>query len=323
MAGAIAVAGGLGSLACAYETPDRIGELMSEARARSNGGLLALNLFVDEPPPTPSAASLQRAHDRLRSYRDELGIPHPETPPLPPFRLAQQIDAVIAARPDVFSFIFGIPDAATLARFRAAGIATLGTATTVPEAIALERAGIDAVVAQGSESGAHRGSWLLPVHESLVGTLALVPQIVDAVRIPVIAAGGIADARGVNAVLALGARAAMLGTALLLSDESAVSRSHRAALQSLAAHGTVLTNVFSGRYARGIANRFVNEISDPHDIAPFPYQNAITRDVRSAAAAQDRPEFQSLWTGQGIALARSESTSEILTNILGQLKHES
>ena len=312
---AVANAGGFGILPCAYSTPDEIRAQIAAVR-NATARPFGVNLFVETPPYAADAAQLQRAHARLEVYRDELGLTHPATPTPPPDRYAAQLEAILAARPAVFSFTFGIPDARVLERLRAADIFTIGTATTVDEAIALERAGVDALFAQGSEAGAHRGTFLAPVEESLIGTLALVPQVVDAVRLPVIAAGGIGDGRAVAAVLALGAQAAAIGTSFLLADESTISPAHRAALQSAAVRTTVLTRAFSGRTARGLPNRVTREANGSGDIAPYPFQNAMTRDIRTAAAAQGRAEFLSLWAGQAASLARAKPAAEIVADCM-------
>jgi nitronate monooxygenase len=312
---AVSNARGFGILPCAYLTPEQIEAQIAAVRA-ATGRPFGVNLFVEHPPYAADEAQLRHAHDRLRAYRAELGIPHPPSPAQPPDRYAAQLDAILAARPAVFTFTFGIPDAAVLGRFRGAGIFTIGTATTVDEAIALENAGADGVFAQGYEAGAHRGTFLAPVEESLVGTLALVPQVVDAVRIPVFAAGGIGDGRGVAAVLALGAQAAAIGTSFLLATESTASRAYREALLAESSRRTVLTRAFSGRAARGIRNRFIDEIAEPDDLAPYPFQNAITRDVRNAAADQGRAEFLSLWAGQAARLARAKPAAEIVADLM-------
>ena len=312
---AVANARGFGILPCAYSTPEQI-EAQVAAVRQATTRPFGVNLFVETPPYAADAAHLQRAHERLRTYRDELGIPHPAAPTPPPERYEAQLDAIFAARPAVFTFTFGIPHARVLERLRADGVFTIGTATTVDEAIALERAGVDALFAQGSEAGAHRGTFLAPVEESLIGTLALVPQIVDAVRLPVIAAGGIGDGRALAAVLALGAQAAAIGTSFLLANESTISPAHRAALRTAAARTTVLTRAFSGRTARGLPNRFIREALDPAGIAPYPYQNAMTRDIRTAAAAQGRAEFLSLWAGQAASLAREKPAAEIIADCM-------
>jgi nitronate monooxygenase len=316
---AVGNAGGFGILPCAYLTAEQIAA-QTAALGEKTSRPFGVNVFVEHPPYEADAAVLAHAHERLRPYREELGIPHPERPAVPPDRYQAQIEAILRARPAVFTFTFGIPDAQTLRRFRDAGIFTIGTATTVDEALALKAAGVDGVFAQGSEAGAHRGTFLAPVEASLVGTLALVPQVVDATGLPVIAAGGIGDGRGVAAALALGAEAAALGTSFLLADESGVAPAYRAMLASESARGTVLTRAFSGRTARGIANRIVTDLADPNDIAPYPFQNAMTRDIRTAAAEQGRAEFLSLWAGQAARLAKAKPAAEIVVDLMREAR---
>jgi nitronate monooxygenase len=316
---AVSNAGGFGILPCAYLTAEQIDAqtaALREATARPFG----LNLFVENPPYEADAAVLAHAHERLRPYREELQIPHPERPAVPPDRYRDQLEAALRAKPAVFTFTFGMLDAESLRRFREAGIFTMGTATTVDEAVALKDAGCDGIFAQGSEAGAHRGTFLAPVEDSLVGTLALVPQVVDATGLPVIAAGGIGDGRGVAAVLALGAAAAALGTTFLLAGESAIAPAHRAVLVSEEARRTVLTRAFSGRTARGVANRVIDELADPADIAPYPFQNAMTRDIRTAAAEQGRAEFLSLWAGQAAPLAKAKPAAEIVAELMREAR---
>lgn len=311
---AVSEAGGFGILPAAYSTPEEIAAGVAAIRART-GRPFGINLFVEEQPYSGDPSRIAAAHARLQSYRAELGITQPAVPAPPPEMYAAQIDAVLAARPVMFSFTFGIPDATTMRRLRDAGIAVYGTATTVAEAIALREARCDGIFAQGAEAGAHRGTFLAPVESSLIGTLALVPQVVDATGLPVIAAGGIGDGRGVAAVLALGARAAALGTAFLLADESGIAPAYRAVLQSERVHETVLTRAFSGRTARGIANRLIRELRDPDDLAPYPFQNAMTRDIRNAAAAAGDAEFLALWAGQAASLARAEPAAQIVSRL--------
>ena len=312
---AVCEAGGFGVLPGAYLTPEDIQEQAAAVRARTRKPF-GINLFVEEPPYRADERAVAHAHERLKPFRDALGIAHPDVPAAPVDRYHAQVDAVIAARPDAFTFTFGIPDHATLERFRAARIPTLGTATTVAEARALRDAGVDGIFAQGAEAGAHRGTFLAPVADSLVGTLALVPQVVDATKLPVIATGGIGDGRGVAAVLALGARAAALGTAFLLAAESGISRAYRDVLTSERVHETVLTRAFSGRSARGIPNRVTRTLRDPDDIAPYPFQNAMTRDIRTAAATSGDADYLSLWAGQAASLAREAPAGEIVRRLM-------
>jgi nitronate monooxygenase len=199
-----------------------------------------------------------------------------------------------------------------LAACRARGIVTLGTATTVAEAQALAAAGVDSVCAQGAEAGAHRGTFLGPADAAPIGTIALVPLVVDAVELPVVAAGGIGDGRGLAAVLALGAIAAQVGTAFLLSPEASISAPYRAALAAAGGADTAVTTAFSGRAARTLRNRFVDEMHGDDAIAPYPYQNTLTGDIRAAAAAQNEPELLSLYAGQAAALATPSPSAEIV-----------
>ncbi len=316
---AVSEAGGLGILPAAYLTPEQIGAQIAAVRAATRKPF-GVNLFVEQPPYAADADVIARSHARLGAFRRELGIEHPSTPAVPVDQYQRQIEAVIAARPDVFTFTFGIPEAETLRRFHVAEIFTMGTATTVGEALAVKEAGVGGVIAQGAEAGAHRGTFLAPVGESLIGTLALVPQVVDATGLPVFAAGGIGDGRGVAAVLALGATAAALGTAFLLADESGIGQPYRDVLKSERARQTVLTRTFSGRAARGVPNRVTSALRDPDDIAPYPFQNAMTRDIRNAAAAAGNPEYLSLWAGQAAALAREAPARAIVRDLIAEAR---
>ena len=315
---AVSNAGGLGSLPVGYETPESIRVLIAQVRALT-ARPFAVNLFVDTSEPA-DAAELARAHERLRAYRDALGIPHPAQPPLNPLDFDEQFAAVLAERPAVFSFTFGVPAPSVFDACRSAGIYTIGTANTADEAVALERAGVDAVCAQGYEAGGHHGSFLGPIEDSSIGTLALVPLAVDAVSVPVLAAGGIGDGRGVAAVLALGAAAAQVGSAFLLSEESGASPIYRRVLGSDAVKRTTLTRVFSGRDARGVRNGFVDEMTGVAEIASYPHQHWLTRDIRAAATTQERPEYLSMFTGQAVQLAKPLPAAAIVTALLAEAR---
>jgi nitronate monooxygenase len=190
----------------------------------------------------------------------------------------------------------------------------------VEEAIALERAGADAVVAQGSEAGAHRGTFAGDFDAAMIGTVALVPQVADAVRIPVVASGGIMDGRGLAAALALGAAAVQLGTAFLTCDEAGIPEAYKRTILDAREDGTRLTRAFSGRPARGVVNRFMREVErgDADAILPYPLQNVLTRSLRNAAAAQGRSEFLSLWAGQGVRLARREKAADLVARLASE-----
>ena len=224
---------------------------------------------------------------------------------------------LLDAKVPVFSFIFGIPPSEILEECRAKGIATIGTATTPDEAAALEEAGVDAIVASGFEAGGHRGSFLRPAEDSLTGTLSLVPQIADIVDVPVIAAGGIGDARGVVAALALGAEAVQMGTAFLACEESGASRLHREALRGKKAGHTALTRGFTGRLARGIHNRLLEELNqEGTEILPYPLQRGLVRNLSVAAEAAGRSDLLPLWAGQSASLSTGTDVVAFLDSLV-------
>jgi nitronate monooxygenase len=189
----------------------------------------------------------------------------------------------------------------------------------VAEAVALERSGVDAVIAQGSEAGGHRGSFAVPFEQAMVGTMALVPQVVDAIDIPVVASGGIMDGRGIAAALALGASAVQLGTAFLTSEEAGISDVYKEAILAAGEHETRITRAFSGRPARGIVNRFMSDVDASGTALPFPYQNALTRPLRQAAAKQGRADMLSLWAGQGVRLARRGRAADLMKLLTSEM----
>ncbi len=312
---AAANAGAFAFLPCAYSDGARMRRDIEKVRELTSRPF-GVNLFVEGALPDVDPQALEAANRRLNRYRHELGIAEVQQPARPPENYEQQIEVLLEARPRAFSFVFGIPSAGVLATCRDAGIYTIGTATSVEEALALEAAGVDAICAQGAEAGGHRGWFLTEKALPLIGTLSLVPLIVDAVQIPVIASGGIGDGRGIAAVLTLGAEAAQLGTAFLLAREAATPAAYRRALAERSSSETVITKAFSGRPARAIANRMTVELADGKDIAPFPFQNAITREVRNAAAAQERAEFLSLWAGQAFPLIREEPAAATVSRLL-------
>jgi nitronate monooxygenase len=310
---AVGEAGALGSIGAAMLGPAAIAEACAATRERTARPFL-VNLFV-LPPASPSPGELVRALPRLAPFHDELGLPPPAIPNSWGEDLEAQVDAVLAARPAVVGTHFGPPPPRLLAGCRARGILVVSTATTPDEARALEAAGVDAVVAQGAEAGGHRGTFLRPVEESLFGTMALVPAVVDAVRIPVIAAGGIMDGRGVAAALALGASAAQLGTAFLACPEAGTHPLHKAALGR--AEGTVLTRGVTGRHARGLRNRLLVELDASAADAPdYLVQSVLSGPLRAAAARQGRPELMAMWAGQGHAMSRAEPAAEVVARLV-------
>ncbi len=301
---AVARAGGLGSLPCAMLNAEQIRKQAETFRA-SVQGPLHLNFFCHAAPPA-DAAREQAWRAQLGRYYTELGaedsaIPAPSRAPFD----AALCDVVEEVRPQVVSFHFGLPSPALLARVRAAGAKIFSSATTVTEATWLEAHGADVIIAQGAEAGGHRGMFLSDSVASQVGTLALVPQVVDAVQVPVLAAGGISDPRAIVAALALGASGVQLGTAYLRSNESKVSSVHRAALAASKDDSTQITNLFTGRPARGIVNRAQRELGPLTSEAPaFPNAAAAWLPLRARAEAQGLGDFSSLWAGQASALTR-------------------
>ncbi|MFC8529475.1 NAD(P)H-dependent flavin oxidoreductase [Nocardia sp. NPDC057227] len=307
--------GGLGSYGAHILDGQAIVELVAACRARTHRPF-NINLWVPQPgePATFTAADT----DRLQPYYTELGIEPPREIAAPDY--AGQLAAVLDAAPPVASFVMGIPDPGFLAAARERGIVTIGTATTVEEAIAVQAAGMDAVVASGSDAGGHRGAFLRPVQESLVGTFSLIPQVARVVSIPVVAAGGIADARTVAAALLLGAHAVQIGTGFLVTEQSGASTAHRTALRSPAARTTVLTRLFSGRTARGIANRFTREMGAfEADVPAYPAQNALMAPIRATAAHRGDPDLLNLWSGQAAALATGTDAGAYLAELTARL----
>ena len=319
LAAVVSEAGGLGSFGVHHLGGEGIHEVAKAIRARTHRPF-ALNLWIpheDSEDPTLSQEAFDGAVATLRPYYEELEVPLPSKPErFTPF-YAEQVEAVLEAKPPVFSFVYGIPERAVLARCRELGIMTLGAVTSVAEAQAMERAGVDAIVASGFEAGGHRISFLRAAEESLMGTLSLVPMVVDAVRIPVIAAGGIADGRGVAAALCLGAQGVQIGTAFLACDESAAPDIHRAALRSPEARDTVLTPAFTGRLARGIRNAFTESMRvHTGAFAPYPAQAWLTARYKQAAIEQGRSDLLSLWSGQGAPLIRHHKASDLFAALV-------
>jgi nitronate monooxygenase len=323
LAGAVAQAGALGSLPGAAMTPQALGDAVASLRQRG-GAPINLNFFCHEPPAAdPAREAAWR--EALRPFYEELGVSLSAIAGGPgrlPFG-DEAADAIEALRPEVVSFHFGLPPARLLERVRRTGAQVWSTATTVTEAVWLESRGVDAVIAQGAEAGGHRGMFLfegMPDVATQVGTMALLPQVVAAVRVPVIAAGGIADAAGVAAALRLGASAAQLGTAFLLCPEASTSAVHRAALQSAAARETALTNVFSGRPARGIVNRLMRELGAMSALAPaFPSAVNAVAPLRAAAEQAGRGDFSPLWAGQNVSGCRAVPAAQLVRELAAAL----
>ena len=307
LAAAVANAGGMGGLGALQSSPAEIMGWAAQFRAASNGAF-QVNLWIPDPPPARDAAREAAARDALAS----LGPPPPapgDGPFLPD--VAAQCEAIRAARPAVASTIMGLWPAEVAAALKAAGIAWIANATTLDEALAAEAAGADAVVAQGAEAGGHRGSFD-PAHGEAqsIPLFVLLPRLADALRVPVVAAGGIMDGRGIAAAMALGASAVQMGTAFLRCPEAGIAPAWADALPATAPEDTVLTRAFSGRAGRGIRNAATDAFA-ALPAAPYPIQRALSAPMRAAATAGGDITRMQAWAGQGAALARAEPAGEV------------
>jgi nitronate monooxygenase len=311
-------AGALGSLGAPYFTPAQIAETVARIRQLTDkpfgvnvfaGGYATANTI----DPAPMLAIVAEMHTELK-------LPPPALPPLGKIPLHGQIDAIVAARPPVFSFAFGIPDAADLARVRAAGIYIVGTATNIAEAEALAAAGVDAIAAQGGEAGAHRGTFIGRFEDSLIPIRQLLLAIKTKTSLPVIAAGGLMSGGDIAEALRLGAVAAQLGTAFLCCPESGAVPAHKAALMATRSDTTAVTRAYSGRHARGLVTEMMRRIDPrPDIILPFPLQNDLTRPLRNAASKTGDARFISLWAGQGVAQCRALPAAELVNVLAAEL----
>src|SRR6266478_4271958 len=314
--------GGLGSFGAHGLAPEAIKEAIAEIRSLTSKPF-AMNLWVsmeDEGARTSGENAFNRSLAPLTTHLAVLGAPRPTFKPYSPPRFEDQARVLLDAKVPAFSFIYGIPPQEILEGCRAKHIVTIGTATTPEEGAALQEAGVDAVVASGFEAGGHRGSFLRAAENSLTGTLALVPQIVDNVDVPVIAAGGIGDVRGVVAALALGAEGVQMGTVFLACEESGASLLHRQALRGKKAGHTALTKGFTGRLARVIHNRLLEELNaEGTAILPYPLQRRLVRNLAIPAEAAGRSDLVPLWAGQSAHLSTCTDVSAFLTSLVEEV----
>ncbi len=309
-------AGGLGSLPSAQYSVQQLREELQRVTAETTGPI-NVNFFSHVTPDADPVGQM-RWRALLASYYVEYGLDPAAAlsgAGRAPFDTGF-CEVVEEFRPKVVSFHFGLPDRSLVDRVRATGAKVLSSATTVDEAVWLEANGVDAVIAMGFEAGGHRGNFLTQDMTTQVGTMALVPQVVDAVRIPVIAAGGIADGRGVAAALMLGASAVQIGTAYLLTPEARIPKLHSTALQGAGDASTAITNVFTGRPARGVVNRLMRELGPLSDVAPaFPTAGAALAAIRSKAEAKGCNDFTNLWAGQAVRLAKRRPAAELTVQL--------
>lgn len=318
LAAAVSNAGGLGSLGCAYLTPEQAAARIRRARELTSRPI-SVNLFAggydlsSQVDPQPMLAAMAEVHR-------ELGLDPPSLPPPQVDNFGELLNVVLEARPESFSFAFGIPDKKDLERLRERGIVVLGTATTLEEARLLEETGVDGIVVQGAEAGAHRGTFAAPFEAAMVPTLQLVRDTCAAVSLPVIAAGGLMDGRDIRRVLQAGAAAAQLGTAFLACPECGASPAYKDAILNAKSDTTVVTRAFSGRPARGLRNEFIARVEGQSiPILPFPRQNSLTRPMRAEAGKRGDARFLSLWAGKGVARARAMPAGELVRTLLAEM----
>ena len=313
---AVSNAGALGSLSCATLPVQTARNQIEEIRRASNRPF-NLNFFV-HPAPSIEVEAARRVRERLAAYYDEFGlgtVPEPSDP-LPRFD-EERLQLLLDMRPPVVSFHFGLPPADTMRRIKQSGVIVISSATTVAEARKLEAEGADAIIAQGLEAGGHRGTFTHSDGAGLIGTMALVPQVVDAVGVPVIAAGGIADGRGIAAAFALGASGVQIGTAFLGCPEAVVPAVHRDALHGAADEDTRLTRVFTGRPARALRNRLIDEMGDAEALE-FPAQVSLTRPLMQVNSDAARRAFLPLWAGQAAPLIRDLPAATLIDTLVAE-----
>lgn len=316
MASAVSRAGGLGSLPCALVSPDQARQAVDTVRQATDKPI-NLNFFCHTPPQMDQAR-IDAWRSKLMSYYQEMGVD--TTAPLPVSNRAPFDNAycamVEACKPTVVSFHFGLPAEGLLSRVKATGAKVIGSATTVAEAQWLEAHGVDAVIAMGADAGGHQGNFLSDRMTGQIGTLSLVPQVVDAIKLPVIAAGGIADGRGIAAALMLGASAVQMGTAYLFTPEAKIQPYHRAALKTANAEDTAITNLFTGRPARAITNRLMREIGPLSPLAPaFPLAGGALMPLRAKSEPAGSADFSNMWSGQAARLACERPAGELTRHL--------
>jgi nitronate monooxygenase len=311
--------GGLGSFGAHGLTPSAIKDVIAELRSMTDKPF-SMNLWVsmeDAGAKASDEAAFKRSLATIAPLIQSLGGTLPSYKPYSPIKFEEQSRVLIDAKVPAFSFIYGVPPKEILDECRAKGIVTIGTATTPDEAIELQKANVDVIAASGFEAGGHRGSFLRTSEDSLTGTLSLVPQIADLVSVPVIAAGGIADARGIVAAFVLGAEGVQIGTAFLACEESGASPAHRQALLGGNAGHTALTRGFTGRLARGIKNQLLDTMNAPGvEILPYPLQRFLMRNISAPAEKSGRQELIPMWSGQSANLAHHTNATELLDTLV-------
>lgn len=312
---AVSNAGGLGSLGAGYMTPIEIRQAIQKIRALTNKPF-AVNLFISEQHYA-TTEQIQKACDDIEQTCAELNLKI--KPVMKPYTQAfeEQIQVVLEEKVPIFSFTFGLLDSRWITQFKSNQTLLIGTSTTLPEAHALQESGIDMIVAQGSEAGGHRGTFFGQAEDALIGLVSLIPQCVNHIKIPIIAAGGIMDGRSIVAAITLGAAAVQMGTAFLSCHESGIHHKYKKLLLAQQQDNTTLTRAFSGKLARGIRNSFINRMQvKQENILDYPIQNALTKSMRHKANETGATEFMSMWAGQAVALCRGIGANELLNQLV-------
>jgi nitronate monooxygenase len=314
--------GGLGMIGAGYMTPKQMRDQIREIKQLTSNSF-GINLFVPAQFDVKEK-EIEYANQLLKPIREELHI-HEESVEMPDFNQVQatfheQLKVVIDEKVPICSFTFGIPSKEIIETLKQHDVIVIGTATTVQEAIEIEKSGMDLVVVQGSEAGGHRGNFLDGHQESLVGLMSLIPQVADHVKIPVVSAGGIMDGRGLTASLCLGAQGVQMGTAFLTCLESGANEVHKEEILHAQEDQIVLTRSFSGKFARGIKNKYISDMQQLEDsFPPFPVQNTLTQNMRKAASSQKDREYMSLWSGQSPRLAKKQSVKALIQDVVAEL----
>ncbi|MCP3032046.1 nitronate monooxygenase [Halobacillus sp. A1] len=320
LAATVSNSGALGMIGAGYMTPEVLEEAVIQVKDRTDQSF-GVNLFIPEIPAI-MAEEVEKANTILKPFHEELDVEPTEVKLPTKENFEKQVELVLQHDIKVCSFTFGVPSKELIHELKKNNTLVIGTATTVEEACINEDQGVDIVVAQGSEAGGHRGTFVNEFDKAMIGTMSLVPQIVDHVTIPVIAAGGIMDGRGVLASLSLGAQGVQMGTAFVTTKESGAKKQHKDAILQTNEAETVMTSSFSGKPARGINNQFIRKMRKYENQLPsYPIQNSLTKVIRSEAAKQNRSEYMSLWSGQSPRLSRDISAEELIESIVSQVNH--
>ena len=315
--------GGLGMIGAGYMSPNQIREQIREVRQLTSN-YYGINVFIPNEFNV-SESEIKSANHLLRPIREQLNIHEKDHFELPEPKsnyetFNEQLKVVMEEKVPICSFTFGFPSKEVIAALKQQNIILMGTATTVREAVEIEKIGMDIVVVQGSEAGGHRGHFMNDFQESLIGLMSLIPQVVDSVSIPVIAAGGIMDGRGLMASICLGAKGVQMGTAFLTCVESGAHHLHKKAILQSKEDGTVLTRAFSGKWARGIKNKFIMEMQKHETSFPdYPVQNTLTQAIRKTSTAQNNHDFMSLWSGQSPRLAKNQTVETLMKNMIAEV----